>query len=386
VSAVAHETGLEDRNRQELEALCRMLTRARGFRLGFAVANHPSLRERLAAQCRAACGVEPILEVTLDPDHPQGIVAQLEQAVGEDRPAAMFVHGLQSMLDLRVRQSPAMDLLNLNRDYCWRRFPWPVVFVAPLFAVREFARQAPDFWSGYSGLYHFVGDREDVQQTLSSLEVDLDWSLERRSKLERREILEQVRTELEEREDEDPAIKAELLSLLARAAAFESDLATQERFLTESLAVYDAIGDRLGQATSIRSLGDVAYARARYDEAAERYEQALVVYDAIGDRLGQATSIQSLGDVARMRARYDEAAERYEQALARYREIGDRYNEAYGLAARARLALATGDQGGAVRDMAEAVRILTAINLPERAEQLRQEATGWNATGVVSPS
>ncbi|MGH8887395.1 MAG: hypothetical protein ACRDYX_19965, partial [Egibacteraceae bacterium] len=243
MSAVAHETGLEDRNRQELEALCRMLTRARGFRLGFAVANHPSVRERLVAQCRAACGIEP-MEVTLDPARPQGVVAQLEQAVGDVRPAAMFVHGLESMLDLRVRQSVAMDLLNLNRDCCWRRFPWPVVFVAPLFAVREFARQAPDFWSGYSGIYHFVGDREDVRQTLSSLGVDLDWSLERRSKLERREILEQVRTELEEWEDDDPAIKAELLSLLARAAAFESDLVLQERFVTEALAVYDDIGDR----------------------------------------------------------------------------------------------------------------------------------------------
>ncbi|MGH8885770.1 MAG: hypothetical protein ACRDYX_11455, partial [Egibacteraceae bacterium] len=118
--------------------------------------------------------------------------------------------------------------------------------------------------------------------------------------------------------------------------------------------------------------------------AAQRYDQALAVYDDIGNRQGQANSIQSLGHVAYARARYDEAAQRYDQALARYREIGDRYNEAYGLAARARLALATGDRAGAARDMAEAARILTAINLPERAEQLRQEAAGWEPPGLAS--
>ncbi|MGH8902733.1 MAG: tetratricopeptide repeat protein [Egibacteraceae bacterium] len=345
MSAVAQETALADQNRQELEALCRMLEWADAFCLGFAVANHPSVRERLAAQCRTACGVEPILEVTLDPARPQGIVAQLEQAVGDVRPAAMFVHGLERMLDLRVRQSPAMDLLNLNRDYCWRRFPWPVVFVTPLFAVREFARQAPDFWSCYSGIYHFVGDREDVRQTLSSLGMDLDWSLEHGAKLQGCEVLEQIRTELEEWEDEDPAIKAELLSLLARAAAFDSDLVMQERFLTEALAVYRQIGDRLGEAYSVKGLGDIA----------------------------------------RMRNRYDEAAERYEQALAVYRQIGDRLGEAYSVASRARLALAVGDRDGAAQDMAEAIRILTAINLTERAEQLRQEAAGWDTPGAASP-
>jgi hypothetical protein len=76
------------------------------------------------------------------------------------------------------------------------------------------------------------------------------------------------------------------------------------------------------------------------------------------------------------------------EALAVYREIGDRLGEAYGLAARARLAAATGDQNGAAADMAEAARILTAINLTERAEQLPQEAAGWaagwEATGRAS--
>lgn len=205
-----------EENRQELEALCRMLTRASGFRLGFVVANHPSVRQRIAEDCERTCGVRP-REVTLDEHAPEGIVAQLERAVGDDQPTALVVHGLESMLDLRLRQSPAMDLLNLNRDYCWQRFPWPVVFVAPLFAVREFARQAPDFWSGRTGVYRFTGDRDDIKETLAGLGIDYNWSLEAGSKLERREILEHLQAEVDDRPDEDPAITVELLSLLAQA-------------------------------------------------------------------------------------------------------------------------------------------------------------------------
>ncbi|MGH3932791.1 MAG: hypothetical protein ACRDTF_22775, partial [Pseudonocardiaceae bacterium] len=59
-----------EENRQELAALCRMLTRASGFRLGFAVANHPSLRRRIAQDCARTCGVRP-REITLDEQAPE---------------------------------------------------------------------------------------------------------------------------------------------------------------------------------------------------------------------------------------------------------------------------------------------------------------------------
>ncbi|MGH8933828.1 MAG: tetratricopeptide repeat protein, partial [Egibacteraceae bacterium] len=304
---------LADDNREELEALCRMLTRASGFRLGFAVVNHPSLRGRLAQDISAACGIRPD-EVTLNPGAPEGIVAQLERAVGQNHPRALLVHGLESMLDLTLRQSPAMDLLNLNRDYCWQRFPWPVVFVAPLFAVREFARQAPDFWSGRTGVYRFTGDHDDIRETLAGLGIDYDWSLPAGSKLERREVLDSVHAELEDTGGEDSSIVLETLTLLARAAAFEYDWSRQERMLSQALPIYRQIGARLGEANAIQALGDVALQQDRYDEASERYEQALPIYRQIGARLGEANAIQALGDVARMQDRYDEASERYEQA------------------------------------------------------------------------
>ncbi len=330
-----------EENRQELAALCRMLTRASGFRLGFVVANHPSVRQRIAGDCARTCGVRP-REVTLDEHAPDGIVAQLERAVGDDQPTALVVHGLESMLDLRLRQSPAMDLLNLNRDYCWQRFPWPVVVVAPLFAVREFARQAPDFWSGRTGVYRFTGDRDDIKETLAGLGIAYNWSLEAGSKLERREILDHLQAELDDRPDEDPAITVELLSLLAQAAAFEHDWPRQQQLLTQALPVYRQIGARLGEANAIQALGDVALQQARYEEAAERYEQALPVYRQIGDRLGEANTLVS----------------------------------------RARLAIITGERADAGSEMAKAIDIYTAIGLTKWAEKFQAEAASWKATGA----
>jgi tetratricopeptide (TPR) repeat protein len=323
----AAATTSAEENSQELAALCRMLTRSSGFRLGFVVANHPSLRRRIALDCERTCGVRP-REVTLDGRAPEGIVTQLERAIGEDQPTALFVYGLESLLDLRLRQSPAMDLLNLNRDYCWQRFPWPVVFVAPLFAVREFARQTPDFWSGRTGVYRFTGDRDDIKETLAGLGIGYDWSLEASSKLERREILDHLRAELDDRPDEDPAIRVELLSLLARAAAFAHDWPRQQQLLTQTLPIYRQIGARLGEANTIKGLGDVALAQSRYQEATERYQQALPTYRQTGDRLGEAHALQGLGGVALQQVRFQEATEHHQQALPIYRQIGDRRGEA----------------------------------------------------------
>ncbi|MGI9001533.1 MAG: tetratricopeptide repeat protein [Pseudonocardia sp.] len=320
--------GPEAENRDELAALCRMLGRAAGFRLGFVVANHPSTRARVATEVAQRCGVT-VTETTLDPQDPAGIVAQLECVVGDATPEALFVHGLESMLDLRVRQSPALDLLNLNRDYCWRRFPWPVVFLAPLFAVREFARQATDFWSGRTGVYRLVGSRDDISETVAGLGVGFDWSLDPGSRLARREVLEHLRTEIDEQRDEvDPALYAETLSLLAHAAGFDDDRATQRHLLEQALAVYREIGDWLGEANAVQALGEVALMQARYPEAGQRYEEALAVYREIGNRLGEANAVKALGDVALMQARYPEAGQRYEEALTVYREIGNRFGAA----------------------------------------------------------
>ncbi len=83
-----------------------------------------------------------------------------------------------------------------------------------------------------------------------------------------------------------------------------------------ALPLYRRVGDVLGEANCIQSLGDIALARSDHDGARERYEAALPLYRRVGDVLGEANCIRSLGDIALARSDQDGARERYEAALA----------------------------------------------------------------------
>jgi tetratricopeptide (TPR) repeat protein len=253
-----------------------MLRLAGGFALGFARVNHPSLRRRLVEEIRQQLTDAGILEVTLSPAAQSGIVAQLGEAVGDRRPSAVFAYGLESLIDLREPFSDSIGMFNFNRDYVVRRFPWPVVFWVPEFAVRGFRRQAIDFWSGRSGVYRFVGDEEEARATVEELAADFDWSLERR------EILRGVLTELERSGQPDLGALARVLMLLAQAAGFESDWAEAEGHLSRALPIYRQIGGWLGEANCLFSQGRLARETSNAALARQALQAAAAIYAAIG--------------------------------------------------------------------------------------------------------
>ncbi|MEI8132934.1 MAG: tetratricopeptide repeat protein [Leptolinea sp.] len=96
----------------------------------------------------------------------------------------------------------------------------------------------------------------------------------------------------------------------------------------EALTLFHTIGDRLGEANCIRSLGDVHVRMDELPEARSRYEEALTLFHTIGDRLGEANCIRSLGDVHVRMDELPEARSRYEEALTLFHTIGDRLGEA----------------------------------------------------------
>jgi tetratricopeptide (TPR) repeat protein len=92
----------------------------------------------------------------------------------------------------------------------------------------------------------------------------------------------------------------------------------------QALKIYQEIGARLGEANTLKAIGDVLQFLDRTSEALERYEQALAFYRDIGvreaappeHRLGEAYTLKAIGDVLQFLKRSSEALERYEQALA----------------------------------------------------------------------
>ncbi|MGH3800152.1 MAG: TIR domain-containing protein, partial [Pseudonocardiaceae bacterium] len=248
-------------NLVELAALERMIRRSDGFRIAFAVVNHPALRDRIIRAVRRDLPDLTIAKLAV-PGAPTGIVAEIESAA-RPPPGAVFVFGLDELGSDQAR-SRVIAELNLNRDHLWRAVPVPVVLWASDFAIRQFAAQATDLWSGRSGVYRFRVEGDDAS-TIADAISGIIWGS----------------TPDERRERE-----ARLHDLLDESG---DDAEARARLLV--------------------ALGDAASAQHRYDEARELYEQALPIHRDIGDQLGEANTLRSLGDTALAQNRYDEADE-----------------------------------------------------------------------------
>ncbi|MGH3874897.1 MAG: TIR domain-containing protein, partial [Pseudonocardiaceae bacterium] len=300
-SAASDEVQNPD-NLVELAALERMIRRSNGFRIAFAVANHPMVRDRIIRAARRDLPDLTIAELTI-PAGPAGIVAEIETAA-RSLPDAVFVFGLDELGSDQAR-SRVIAELNLNRDHLWRAVPVPVVFWASDFAIRQFAQQATDLWSGRSGMYRFRVETDDNAGTITDVISGIAWGT---TPDERREREARLRDLLDESGDDAPA-RARLLVALGDAASAQHRYDEARELYEQALPIHRDIGDQLGEANTLRSLGDTALAQNRYYEARELYEQALPIHRDIGDQLGEANTLRSLGDTALAQNRYDEADE-----------------------------------------------------------------------------
>jgi tetratricopeptide (TPR) repeat protein/DNA-binding SARP family transcriptional activator len=125
----------------------------------------------------------------------------------------------------------------------------------------------------------------------------------------------------------------------------------------EALARFSKTGDRVGEARTLTHLGLVNWRQGRYDEAAERHRQALTRYRETGNHGGEASALSNLGLVLWRQGRYEEAAEVHRQALSLYRKAGHRFGEANALANLGAVLLAQGRYEEAADDLRSALTI-----------------------------
>ncbi len=99
--------------------------------------------------------------------------------------------------------------------------------------------------------------------------------------------------------------------------------------LQQSLALYEAIGDKANIALCWGQLGCIERNRGNWDEAERLYQQSLALRTELGDRAGMASSWGVLGDIQRNRGNWDEAERLYQQSLALSTELGDKSGMGY---------------------------------------------------------
>jgi tetratricopeptide (TPR) repeat protein len=149
----------------------------------------------------------------------------------------------------------------------------------------------------------------------------------------------------------------------ATTALLQIDGPWDEAITRHTTAVQAArqLGDRLGQASALASLGILRRLTGDYPGAAEVLQEALGICRDIGDRLGQANALRELGSVRRQAGDYPRATEALAESLRICRDIGDRLGHAYALYYLGCVRRQAGDYPGATEALAESLRICRDI-------------------------
>jgi class 3 adenylate cyclase/tetratricopeptide (TPR) repeat protein len=142
------------------------------------------------------------------------------------------------------------------------------------------------------------------------------------------------------------------------------------------------LGDRLGQANILDSLGTVREQAGELQGAARAEEQALGIYRDIGDRLGEANALLVLGVVRQATGDLPGAVRDLGETLGIYQDIGNRLGQAIALTVLGDARQATGDFPGATRDLEEALAISSDIgHRSSRTDALRRMGKVRRLTG-----
>ncbi|MEM1293035.1 MAG: tetratricopeptide repeat protein, partial [Cyanobacteria bacterium P01_H01_bin.162] len=151
----------------------------------------------------------------------------------------------------------------------------------------------------------------------------------------------------------------------------------------QALALYQATGARLGEANTLRALGDVEQFLKRSQEALKHYEQALALYQATGDRLGEANVLQEFGKMAKDSRK---SLAFLQQAQSLYEAIGDRYSQCRNLVnflADAQLAM--GQRAEAICSLHRAADLALGSEYAFLAERAQNKLRNWDAD-TLKPS
>ncbi len=286
----------------DLSLLAMTLKRAQGFALYFAHCNVPTYRAKLTEAIRSRL-TRPLVVVDTSPlaemdqkTRPaiDGFVETKLEGVSEE--AVVFITGLENLLPSRdeERMLRAAAELNWRRGF-FQRMRRPMVFWLPEYALTVLARNAPDLYDWYSGVYDLeVPQRMRAAASSETLKTIQETEDHRWMSKDERDRWEDV-----------------LKDLLAKAEA-NSD--------PNNLSQVEAVeqSDLLGQ------LGQLYLQRAEYEKAREYFTCALKISEKafgpnhpnIATRLNNlAYVLKNLGDLQNARTLIERSLKIDEESL-----------------------------------------------------------------------
>lgn len=113
---------------------------------------------------------------------------------------------------------------------------------------------------------------------------------------------------------------------LRAQGAVESLRRAIEKF-EEALPLWQAVGDRRGEASTLNNIGLVYVSLGETQKGLEYYGRALPLRQAAGDRRGEASTLNNMGRVYALVGEHQKALDYYNRALPISRALGDRQRE-----------------------------------------------------------
>ncbi|HEX6870197.1 MAG TPA: BTAD domain-containing putative transcriptional regulator, partial [Micromonosporaceae bacterium] len=134
-----------------------------------------------------------------------------------------------------------------------------------------------------------------------------------------------------------------------------------------ALAACRADGDLLGQAVTLRGLGQLHLYQDRYDDAAASFSRSRLLFARVGDQCGLAGALAGLGTVHRVQGGLRHAMACYRESLRIYVDLDHRHGEAYARSVIGKVLLARGRVAPAKQWFGRALAIAEEVGDLHRA-------------------
>jgi len=159
------------------------------------------------------------------------------------------------------------------------------------------------------------------------------------------------------RQASDRLGEADTLGTLGELQRHTGDHPAAAASLAQALALYHEAGDQPGQAYALNQLGFMHALTGDYPAAAASLQQALALFGDLGDLPGQAWALTGMGLVQQLTGDYPAAAASLQRALALFGDLGDLEGQAQALNALGVVQQETGDHAAAAASQQQALAL-----------------------------
>jgi tetratricopeptide (TPR) repeat protein len=136
--------------------------------------------------------------------------------------------------------------------------------------------------------------------------------------------------------------------------------------------------DRLGEANTLKAIGDVQQFLDQRTAALENYQQAIEIYRQVGARLGEANVLKELGALCAAANDHEQALIYYQQSAEICCQIQDNYTEGAMYCYIGRTLVRLDRTSAAMVAHQKSIELFDQINMPELSAEIQAELDAIN--------